>query len=244
VVVDVTERQGVHREDQPADHEHHREGRQPERVDSGHEPALSRQFEDVSGNQIKGIAVVLVHVVDDFGLCRRQILATGGIEPDLPGLDPMDFSESGHQMGALELYPVEIEVLESGVIPSAGMARGQSNSIAMGFSVTKSTVGAPRPMVWMVSEAASTSQPNQTSLLCEPGGIVAERIRRVIADTPVRLADGKSLRMEVSIGGCTLPVADGQTDAIALVDRALYAAKRLGRNKVVWVDGDPAVKAA
>ncbi len=79
----------------------------------------------------------------------------------------------------------------------------------------------------------------------EGARIVAERIRRVIHDTAVRMDDGRELRMAVSVGGCTLPLPQGsREEAITIVDRALYAAKRLGRNKVVWVDEGPAAGSA
>jgi diguanylate cyclase (GGDEF)-like protein/putative nucleotidyltransferase with HDIG domain len=70
----------------------------------------------------------------------------------------------------------------------------------------------------------------------EGAKLVAERIRRVIASTPVPLPDGRSIQMNVSVGGCCLPISNQGLPPIASVDRALYAAKRLGRNRVVWVD--------
>lgn len=68
---------------------------------------------------------------------------------------------------------------------------------------------------------------------------LAERIRSAIADTPVPLAHGATLRMTCSIGFAPWPFATPwptlgdwqQTTAIA--DRCLYAAKDAGRN--AWV---------
>ena len=63
---------------------------------------------------------------------------------------------------------------------------------------------------------------------------VAERLRKVIAQTTQPLLDGRMLRFTVSIG-----VGAGAAQTITLqkllkiADRALYTAKRRGRNQVV-----------
>jgi diguanylate cyclase (GGDEF)-like protein len=63
---------------------------------------------------------------------------------------------------------------------------------------------------------------------------VAERIRSRIAQTPVPLADGRSVHVTVSVGiACVAPCQ--QADAARLVasaDRQLYLAKSGGRNRV------------
>ena len=65
------------------------------------------------------------------------------------------------------------------------------------------------------------------------GGLeVAERIRRQLAETPVRFGDDVELHQTVSIG---LATWDGTEDAQSLdhrADLAMYAAKAAGRNRV------------
>jgi diguanylate cyclase (GGDEF)-like protein len=64
---------------------------------------------------------------------------------------------------------------------------------------------------------------------------VAERIRRAVADF-VFLEDEHSTRVTVSAGVATLPPStrlDSVDELIRAADRALYAAKDLGRNRVV-----------
>ena len=76
----------------------------------------------------------------------------------------------------------------------------------------------------------------------DSGGAVAtaERIRRAIARQVIAVARGTALRMTVSIGVAVFP-ADATTGdkLITAADRALYAAKRAGRNRVV-AGGDAA----
>jgi diguanylate cyclase (GGDEF)-like protein len=75
-------------------------------------------------------------------------------------------------------------------------------------------------------------------------GVVADRLRRSIAETPFQLA-GARLTVTISVGihWQTEPVVDW--DAIlGVADRALYAAKALGRDCVVFDDAAPARAAA
>ena len=62
----------------------------------------------------------------------------------------------------------------------------------------------------------------------------AERLRKAIAQTTLPLADGRMLRFTVSIGVCA---GAAQTitlqELLKIADRALYTAKRRGRNQVV-----------
>ena len=63
--------------------------------------------------------------------------------------------------------------------------------------------------------------------------LVAERVRRAVADTPLRPAGGPELGMTVSIGVACFP-ACGETiaDIVAHADQAPYTAKAEGRNRV------------
>lgn len=85
----------------------------------------------------------------------------------------------------------------------------------------------------------------------EAGGkAVAERLRASVAAEPVTVAEGVAIPITVSVGVAAFP-SDGEDDAalLAAADRALYAAKRWGRDRVVEaaaVDphGDPLIAAA
>ena len=62
---------------------------------------------------------------------------------------------------------------------------------------------------------------------------VADRLRRVVADSPASIESGP-LHYSVSIGATMLDARDeGYEGAYARADEALYAAKHAGRNRVV-----------
>ena len=62
---------------------------------------------------------------------------------------------------------------------------------------------------------------------------VAERMRRAIADFPVRTSQGVQLHVTISIG--LAPFEGGLSHALSQADSALYAAKNGGRNRVEQV---------
>jgi len=62
---------------------------------------------------------------------------------------------------------------------------------------------------------------------------VAERIRAVLADTPIVLTTQESITITISIGLAQLDPEASLVDALAHADAALYKAKLMGRNKVV-----------
>jgi diguanylate cyclase (GGDEF)-like protein len=63
--------------------------------------------------------------------------------------------------------------------------------------------------------------------------LVGERIRRMVADTPVSLADGGEINLTVSVGVACFPLGgDCAESLVEHADKALYAAKRAGKNRV------------
>jgi diguanylate cyclase (GGDEF)-like protein len=63
--------------------------------------------------------------------------------------------------------------------------------------------------------------------------LVGDRIRRMVADTPVSLADGGEINLTVSVGVACFPLGgDGAESLVEHADKALYAAKRAGKNRV------------
>ena len=67
----------------------------------------------------------------------------------------------------------------------------------------------------------------------EAGGRVAgERVRRAIADNSFTLPSGEPLRVTASVGLASATAAINLEELVARADRALYAAKGRGRNRV------------
>ncbi len=70
----------------------------------------------------------------------------------------------------------------------------------------------------------------------EEAAVVAERLRALVADSPVALSSRQSVKLSVSVGLATLIAGDDVAALMARADAALYRAKRNGRNRVD-VDG-------
>lgn len=69
--------------------------------------------------------------------------------------------------------------------------------------------------------------------------VFAERLRQRVEQTPMRLDDGVTLNITVSIGIAAMDEkAPGGDQALIRADQALYRAKRAGRNRVEQMDGE------
>ncbi|UJW30857.1 diguanylate cyclase [Saccharothrix sp. AJ9571] len=75
----------------------------------------------------------------------------------------------------------------------------------------------------------------------EEPAVIGERIRRAVADSPVAIDGGHSpIEVTISVGTASFPL-HGKTpaDLVGAADRALYAAKNRGRDRVVGWPAEP-----
>ena len=70
------------------------------------------------------------------------------------------------------------------------------------------------------------------------GEPLLERVRQAVADMTLPMADGTTLRLTVSIGVAHWRPGEPIEGVLQRADAALYDAKRLGRNRVIWAPGD------
>ncbi len=71
----------------------------------------------------------------------------------------------------------------------------------------------------------------------EEAQLVAEKIRQAVAGLSVKLDQGVTVEVTISIGGVSFPEGTrGARNLLDLADRALYQAKRDGRNRVEFLD--------
>jgi diguanylate cyclase (GGDEF)-like protein len=67
--------------------------------------------------------------------------------------------------------------------------------------------------------------------------MIAERIRRMVEECTIQLADGRIIQVTVSLGVSTLtPTCCDLESLVDCADRAMYAAKQAGRNQVKVYD--------
>ncbi|MEU4692842.1 GGDEF domain-containing protein [Actinoplanes sp. NPDC023714] len=73
---------------------------------------------------------------------------------------------------------------------------------------------------------------------------IAERIRRGVSSAPIAVADSRVHQVTVSIGVAGMPAAATTAELVLTADRALYAAKNAGRNRVISTADVPLQQAA
>ena len=65
---------------------------------------------------------------------------------------------------------------------------------------------------------------------------VAEKLRRLVADSSLSTDDSNALSVTVSLGGTLLRPGDNRHSLITRVDHLLYESKAKGRNLLTWAD--------
>ena len=74
----------------------------------------------------------------------------------------------------------------------------------------------------------------------EGGRMLAERVRRALAEHELVAPDGQVVRVTASFGVSAFPAAGSQEELVAAADRALYEAKRTGKDRVATTSSSEA----
>jgi diguanylate cyclase (GGDEF)-like protein len=72
----------------------------------------------------------------------------------------------------------------------------------------------------------------RTGAGCQDIAAIGERMRRAVAESPMAVGVDHTIAITISVG-CAVGVIADLVPTLETADRALYAAKRQGRNKVV-----------
>jgi diguanylate cyclase (GGDEF)-like protein len=75
------------------------------------------------------------------------------------------------------------------------------------------------------------------------GQLLAERARKTLAERTILTPEGDSVRVTASFGVASLADNPDGTALVAAADRALYQAKRLGKNRVETANSDSTLRA-
>lgn len=139
-----------------------------------------------------------------------------------------------HEKGkALSLLMLDVDLFK-GVNDTYGHAAGDAVLVELARRITV-TIRDFDMLARFGGEEFVVAMPDAGSRIA---GSVAERLRRVVADTPVVVGD-LSIGVTISIGVAHTTQAAKPADLLVLADDALYRAKGAGRN--CWVDaGDQA----
>ncbi len=111
----------------------------------------------------------------------------------------------------------------------------------VGSQVLREIAGLLLQCVRQVDTVARFGGDEFTMLLVDTGLAgalsVAERVRRAIEDRVFSVGDGQEIRISISIGVATFPQhAQSREILLDLADRAMYVAKREGRNRTCSAD--------
>ncbi|MEV6300492.1 GGDEF domain-containing protein [Actinoplanes sp. NPDC051861] len=71
---------------------------------------------------------------------------------------------------------------------------------------------------------------------------IAERIRRGVSSAPIAVAETRMSKVTVSVGIAGMPASATTDELVLAADRALYAAKNAGRNRVAAADEESRVE--
>jgi len=144
----------------------------------------------------------------------------------------MEFLEREHQRAVRHNRPLSLLMLDVDHFKQANDTHGHIN----GDRLLRQVASRMRGFVRRDECFARYGGEEFGMILPETGldgaAALAEKVRRVIGDTPMELQDGTALTITISIGAAELVPTDTVFALIGRADEALYAAKTNGRDRV------------
>jgi len=163
---------------------------------------------------------------------RRRLHRLGALDP-LTGL--FNRRESTRRLGARDMRTGAIVLVDADHFKAINDHYGHAAGDRVLVALTQRLQGACRP-----SDMLARWGGEEFLLVCpgldrEQAERFADRLRSVVAATPVELDDGQRVAVTISLGFAALVDrgangGSGWQDAVRVADRALYAAKRSGRD--------------
>jgi diguanylate cyclase (GGDEF)-like protein len=149
----------------------------------------------------------------------------------------MEFLEREHQRAVRHKRPLSLLILDVDHFKKANDEHGHINGDRLLRQVASRMRGFVRR-----DECFARYGGEEFGMILPETGLegaraLAEKVRRVIGDTPMDLQNGQSVTITISIGVAQLQRTDTVFGLIGRADEALYAAKAGGRDRVELATG-------
>jgi two-component system chemotaxis response regulator CheY len=132
--------------------------------------------------------------------------------------------------------PVSVVLLDIDLFKAVNDQYGHNNGDLALLHIAALVSQSVRPYDWVGRWGGEEFLVVLPGALLPDAGVIAERIRQTMANTPLELITGESISLHASFGVSSAPPPDNDYPSlehlVSQADEALYRAKRQGRNRV------------